>query len=197
MTETFFEPRRSATGPASPGGCRAPRLRSGKILVLGDELAGGERRALRVAKDGHPHERAVGWRNQDLAAKAGGPLGSGVGVIGAEGNVPMGRGGRVVAGDGDDRSHHVLEAGGAELRGHGADSRCQSLEVVAVARQRPHLARREAERAPPEYGAVEGLRAAYVTCVQAVEVERAGLVDDLRPAVLSGLPHREHSALRV
>src|SRR5215471_789441 len=155
---------------------------SGRWLVLGNELVHGEGRALRVAKDGQPHERAVSRRDHDLTAKTSGLFGHCVGVVGGEGDGPLSGGGRVAGGNGGDGGYHVFEAGDAELRGHGANTRCQLLEVVAITRQCPETAGGDAERGPSEHGAVEGLRPVHVARGQAVEVQRTVLVDYARPA---------------
>ena len=62
--------------------CRRPRL-GRQVLVLGHELARGERRALRVGDHGHPHPGGVERRHDHLAAELRGLLRDRVGVVDA------------------------------------------------------------------------------------------------------------------
>jgi hypothetical protein len=70
------------------------------------------------------------------------------------------------------------------------------LEMVTVARQRPHR-RADVDRGPAEHGAVESLGGLDIIGVQIVEVHRAVLVDRRRASVRSGLPDAKGSTLGV
>src|SRR5205085_4104213 len=72
------------------------------------------------------------------------------------------------------------------------------FQEVAVARQPPHLrAAVEAKRLPSEQRPVEDLCALGVARVEAVEAQRAGLVDDARAPVVFRLPDGECGALWI
>jgi hypothetical protein len=103
---------------------------------------------------------------------------------------------RLIVGDGVEARDNVLEARrGAALAHAFPQLGIAPLEVVAIAGQGPHReAAVQAEGLPPEYRAVEGLRALRVAGVQVVEVQGARLVDDLRAPVLIRLPDAEGSA---
>src|SRR5438270_13860834 len=87
-----------------------------EVLVLGYELAGDERRSLRVPDHRRPGPRGVEWTGDDLAAELARPGRRGVGVVYAEGDGPVRRRLGVVVGDrlecGDDVDEPV---GGAHL----------------------------------------------------------------------------------
>ena len=105
----------------------------------------------------------------------------------------------LVAGDRVERRDHVLEALGRAALGHSpAQAGLALFQEVAVARQPPHLsAARQAQRLPAEYRPIERPRAIGVARLQAIEVQRAGLVDDLRAPVLFGLPDAELRPLPI
>src|ERR1700716_2464878 len=102
-------------------------------------------------------------------------------------------GGRVgvIAGDRRDRSQHVLEPRGAQLRRSLARPRRELLEVVAVRAQSPELTVAEIERRPAEESAVETLCSRWIPGVEDVEVQRARLIHDPRALVLPRLPDAE------
>src|SRR5205085_8789506 len=85
------------------------RLRP-QVLVLHDELAGDEGRALGVLEHGRPRPGRVEGAGHNFSAQLR-RLGCGrVGVVDGEGDAPVGRGGRVVGGDGVEGGDHVDEA---------------------------------------------------------------------------------------
>ena len=98
-----------------------------------------------------------------------------------------------------ERRDHVLEARRSAAVGHAlAQSGIAAFEKLAVPRQAPHLgAAPESQHLPPEHRAVEGLRPRRVAGAQAIEVQRARLVDDARALVLPRLPYAELGPLRI
>ena len=172
-----------------------------QVLVLGDELAGHERGALRVCDHGHPHPGGVERPGQNLAAELNGAprrsrprrrrrtsrssarasraSSSAIGLIAATTSMkPLGR---------------------AHLSPSAREGpECQLLEVSrrspAASTSAPPC---RASVLPSEHRAVEGLRTFGVTRGEPVEVGRTVFVDDLRALVVLGLPHARDSTLGV
>ena len=142
--------------------------------------------------------RGVERAGDDLAAELARLRRRGVGVVDAERDAPVRRRVGVVGGDRVERGDDVDEPlGRAHLRHLLAEARAALLEVVAVAGQRPHHPGGQGQRLPPEHGAVERLRRFDVPGGEAVEVQRAVLVDDLRTLVLLRLPDAERRAFGI
>src|SRR5829696_8889306 len=179
-------------GNASAAPDRRVRLAC-EILILGHELAGNERRALRVADDGHPDPGGVEGRDDHRATELRGLRRRGVGVVDREGLAPMRRRVRLVVRDRIDAGDDVLETlWRAPLRHLLAEVGVVTLEVVAVPGQRPHLGPAiQDERSPAEHRAVERLRLSDLAGVERIEVQGAILVDDPRALVLLRLPGAE------
>src|SRR5262245_48160736 len=141
-----------------------------EVLVLGDELAGDEGRPLRIFDHGDPRPWGVEGRGDDLAAELLRLCRRGVGAVDAEGDAPVRRPSGVVVSDRIERGDDVDEALGRAHLGHLlAKARAAFFEVIDVARQRPHQARRQGQRLPPEDDAIERLRALGVPGGEAVK----------------------------
>jgi hypothetical protein len=105
----------------------------------------------------------------------------------------------LVVGDWNDLRDDVREPRRrAYLRHLLAEAWMMVLEKVAVAGQRPHLNPAvHGDRPPAEHRAVEGPRAFNVAGVEAVEVQRARVVDDSCTRVLLRLPDAEQGPLGI
>src|SRR5262245_58837688 len=105
LSGTLQFPLRTRVSPGS----RRNALRL-EVPVLEDELAGDERRALRILDHRHPGPRGVERSGDDLAAELARLRRRGVGVVDGEGDAPVCRRFGVLVGDGIERGDDVDEA---------------------------------------------------------------------------------------